>query len=181
MKFNETAIHGAWIIDLEPRGDERGFFARSFCVNELAAHGVDTTVLQSNLSWNERRGTLRGMHYQDESAPEWKLIRCTAGAVWDVIVDVRVGSPTFGEHVALDLSAENRRQLYVPPLCAHGYLTLTDGAEVFYQVGAMYTPGAERGLRYDDPALALPWPAPVEVISDKDASWPLLEQAGPSS
>lgn len=178
MKFTETAIDGAWIIDLEERGDERGFFARAFCVEELAAVGADVTVMQSNLSWNERSGTLRGMHYQDESAPESKLIRCTAGRIWDVIVDVRAGSPTFGRHVAVELSAENHRQLFVPPVCAHGYLTLTDGAEVFYQVGAMYTPSAERGLRYDDPALDLPWPVPVEVISDKDRTWPLLDEAG---
>jgi dTDP-4-dehydrorhamnose 3,5-epimerase len=173
--FTETAVDGARIVDLDRRGDDRGFFARSYCVDELRAEGIEMTTVQCNLSWNGAKGTLRGMHYQDASAPEPKLVRCTRGAIWDVIVDVRPDSPTYRRHVAVELTAENRRQLYVPPVCAHGYLTLADDTEVVYQVGGMYTPSAERGLRYDDPVLGLPWPVAVEVISPKDAAWPLLE------
>ena len=133
-----------------------------------------TAIEQCNISYNHKAGTLRGMHYQVDPAPEVKLVRCTAGAILDIIVDVRPNSPTRFEHVAVELSAQNRRALYVPPYFAHGYLTLTDDAEIAYQVSTAYTPGTERGLRWDDPALALPWPIEVAVISAKDASWPLL-------
>jgi dTDP-4-dehydrorhamnose 3,5-epimerase len=175
MIFTETELPGAFVIDLDARRDERGFFARTFCQQEFEAHGLEPVVAQCNLSYNHAAGTLRGMHLQVEPAPEAKLVRCTAGAIYDVIVDLRPGSPTRLRHVGVELTARNRRALYVPGMFAHGYLTLTDDAEVTYQVSEFYTPGAERGLRHDDPALGIAWPVPVTVISEKDASWPLIE------
>jgi dTDP-4-dehydrorhamnose 3,5-epimerase len=176
MIFTETPLKGAFIIDIEERRDDRGFFARSFCAREFEAHGLKPVIAQANLSYNHRKGTLRGMHYQTPPAAETKLVRCTAGAVLDVIVDIRPGSPTYLQHVAVELTAGNRRALYVPEMFAHGYLTLTDDAEVIYSVGEFYTPGAEGGLRWDDPALGIDWPVRVEVISAKDAAWALIGQ-----
>ena len=174
MIITPTAVAGPAIIDLELREDERGFFARSFDRTEFAAAGLEPVVEQCNVSFNHRAGTLRGMHFQVAPATEAKLVRCTAGAVLDIIVDVREGSPTYLQHVAVELTATNRRSLYVPPMFAHGYQTLVDGAEVTYQVSEAYTPGTERGLRHDDPVLGLSWPLPVSAISAKDAGWPLL-------
>lgn len=174
MKITTTHIEGVAIIELEERADDRGFFARSFCREEFLAAGLNPAVEQCNLSYNHKAGTLRGMHTQVDPAPEAKLVRCTAGAIQDIIVDLRPDSPTRFQHVAVELSAANRTALYVPEHFAHGYLTLTDGAEVTYQVSQSYTPGTERGLRWDDPELALPWAREVAVISDKDASWTLL-------
>lgn len=174
MRFTETGIPGAFILDLEPHADARGFFARTFCAREFAEHGLITTFSQSNTSFNHRRGTLRGMHYQDQRAPEAKLVRCLTGAISDVIVDMRPDSPTFLRHVAVELSASNRRQLYIPELCAAGYQTLADDTEVAYHVSEFYAPGAERGLRHDDPRLGITWPLPVSEISTKDTAWPLL-------
>lgn len=176
MKITTTPIEGPAIVDLELRQDDRGFFARTYCRQEFLNAGLDPAVEQCNLSYNHKAGTLRGMHYQVDPAPEAKLVRCTRGAILDVIVDVRPGSPTRFQHVAVELTEENRRAFYVPPYFAHGYLTLTDHAEVAYQVSTAYTPGVERGLRWDDPALRLPWPIEVAVISDKDAAWPLLTE-----
>ncbi|ACV79524.1 dTDP-4-dehydrorhamnose 3,5-epimerase [Nakamurella multipartita] len=178
MKFIDTPIDGVAIVELEERRDDRGFFARSFCQDEFAAHGLLPEVVQCNLSYNHRAGTLRGMHFQLEPATEAKLVRCISGAIVDIIVDLRPGSPTYRQHVAVELSAANRRSFYVPPMFAHGFQTLVDNTEVLYQVSERYTPGQERGLRYDDPALGLSWPLPVSAISDKDASWPLLEPVG---
>ncbi|CAM3526469.1 dTDP-4-dehydrorhamnose 3,5-epimerase [Deinococcus frigens] len=175
MIFTETKLKGAFIIDLELREDERGGFARTFCMNEFEAHGLKPQVAQCNLSFNHKAGTLRGMHYQLAPAAETKLVRCTRGAIVDVIVDLRPESDTYLEHVAVELNDDNRRALYVPELFAHGYQALSDGAEVSYQVGEFYTPGSERGLRYDDPRLGIQWPMPVSVISEKDAAWPLLK------
>jgi len=175
MRFTETNLAGAFILDLQQREDDRGFFARSFCQKEFEDPGLKPLVAQCNCSYNHRRGTLRGMHFQLPPAAETKLVRCTRGAIYDVIVDLRPESPTYLQHVGVELSEENRRQLYVPEMFAHGYLTLTEGAEVTYQVGEFYTPGAERGLRYDDPALSIEWPVPVEVISEKDSNWPLMQ------
>jgi dTDP-4-dehydrorhamnose 3,5-epimerase len=171
---SETAIAGAFVVDIERLTDDRGFFARSFCVDELEAFGIELKPVQANISWNETKGTLRGMHYQDEAAPEPKLIGCSRGAIWDVIVDLRPESPTFMRHAAVELTADNRRQLFAPALCAHGFLTLAAGTEVRYLHGAVYSASASRGLRYDDPSLGLRWPIEVEVISPRDASWPLL-------
>lgn len=176
MKITTTAVPGVAIIDLELRGDDRGFFARTFCREEFEAAGLEPLVEQCNLSFNHLAGTLRGMHLQVAPAPEAKLVRCTRGAIVDIIVDLRDDSPTRLQHVAVELTADNRRALYVPPYFAHGYQTLTDEAEVVYQVSGAYTPGTERGLRHDDPALGLSWPVPVTSISDKDRSWPLLSE-----
>lgn len=177
MKFTSTAIDGVAIIDLEPHSDDRGFFARSFCQDEFTANGLLPMVAQCNISYNHVAGTLRGMHYQLAPATEAKLVRCIAGAIVDQIVDLRPQSPTYLQHVSVELSATNRRSLYVPPMFGHGYQTLVDDAEVLYQVSERYTPGQERGLRYNDPALGLEWPLEVTRISDKDNSWPLLELA----
>lgn len=171
-----TAIDGAAIIDLEEYSDDRGFFARTFCRDEFAAAGLQNVVDQSNLSFNHRAGTVRGMHFQIAPHPEAKLVRCIRGAIVDMIVDMRPDSPTRLQHVAVELSADNRRALYVPPYFAHGYQTLVDDTEVMYQVSGSYEPSAERGLRHDDPQLGLDWPLPVSVISAKDASWPLLTE-----
>ena len=178
MQFTETKLKGAFIIDLEPRADARGFFARTFCANEFADHGLKPTVAQCNLSFNYKKGTLRGMHYQIAPATETKLVRCTQGAIYDVIIDMRPESPTYLSHIGVELTAENRRALYIPEMFAHGYQALTDGAEVVYQVGEFYTPGYERGLRYNDPAFNIEWPLSVSEISQKDAAWPLFESVG---
>ncbi|MEZ5651378.1 MAG: dTDP-4-dehydrorhamnose 3,5-epimerase [Burkholderiaceae bacterium] len=174
MKFTPTKLAGATIVDIETHEDPRGGFARTFCQKEFEAHGLKPTVAQCNLSFNHRAGTLRGMHYQVAPACETKLIRCTRGAIWDVIIDMRPGSPTYKQHIGVELSADNHRALYVPEMFAHGYQALTDGAEVVYQVGEFYTPGYERGLRYDDPEFGIEWPMAVTVISDKDAAWPMF-------
>ena len=173
MIFTETVLPGAFIVDVNPLEDDRGLFARIYCADEFASHGLNVNVAQGNLSFNRLAGTVRGMHYQLPPATETKLVRCTRGAVLDVIVDLRPG-PTYLQHVAVELSEHNRRALYVPEMFAHGYQTLTDRAEVTYQVSAPYTPGAERGLRHDDPQLGIRWPLAVQAISAKDASWPLL-------
>lgn len=174
MRFTELEIPGAYVVEIDPRADARGFFARTFCAREFEEHGLVATIAQVNMSYNHQRGTLRGMHYQDEPAPEAKLVRCVSGAVLDVIVDMRPDSPTYLRHAAVELSAANRRQLYIPELCAAGYQTLADDTEVAYQVSEFYTPETERGLRHDDPALGIAWPLPVVEISPKDAAWPLL-------
>jgi dTDP-4-dehydrorhamnose 3,5-epimerase len=174
MRFTETKLQGAFIIELEERSDSRGFFARTFCAREFEEHGLKPAVVQCNMSYNHKKGTMRGMHYQIAPATEAKLVRCTRGAVYDAIVDLRPDSPTYLEYIGVELSADNRKAMYVPEMFAHGYLTLTDGAEVFYQVSEFYTPGTERGLRYNDPALKIEWPVAIEVISDKDAAWALM-------
>lgn len=175
MRFEETSLAGAFVIEIEPHADDRGFFARAYCAREFEEHGLDPRVVQANLSYNRSKGTLRGMHYQAPPAGEAKLVRCIRGAIHDVIVDLRPDSPTYLQHVGVDLTAANRRALFVPALFAHGFQTLEDEVEVFYQVSEFYTPGAERGLRHDDPALAISWPLPVSEISDKDRFWDLLE------
>jgi dTDP-4-dehydrorhamnose 3,5-epimerase len=174
MRFEATKLAGAYLIAPELKEDERGFFARTFCQREFAEHGLSPKVAQCNLSFNAKAGTLRGMHYQAPPMEETKLVRCTRGAVYDVIVDLRADSPTYLQHVGFELTEHNRLALYVPEGVAHGYQTLTDGAEVAYQVSEMYTPECERGVRHDDPSLCIRWPLPVTVISEKDASWPAL-------
>jgi dTDP-4-dehydrorhamnose 3,5-epimerase len=175
MIFTETKLKGAFILDLDLRTDERGAFARTFCAQEFAEHGLKPTLAQCNLSYNYLAGTLRGMHYQVAPACETKMVRCTKGAIYDVIIDMRPDSPTYKQHIGVELTADNHRSLYIPELFAHGYQALTDGAEVVYQVGEFYTPGYERGLRHNDPAFGIEWPIPVTVISEKDAAWALFE------
>lgn len=175
MRFSETALRGALVVELEPIRDERGFFAYLFCARQAAENGISPRIAQVKLSYNKSKGTLRGMHHQVSPAAETKLIRCTRGAIHDVIVDLRKDSPTYLQHFGLELSADNRKALYVPAMFAHGYLTLMDDTEVTYQVDEFYAPQHERGLRYDDPRLGIRWPTTVSSISAKDASWPLLE------
>ena len=179
MIFTETKLSGAFIIDLERREDERGFFARAFCQNEFSEHGLKPVIAQANLAFNKRKGTLRGMHFQFPPAAETKLVRCTRGAIVDIIVDLRPESPTYLQHVAVELSADNHRALYVPERFAHGYQVLEDITETSYQVGEFYTPEAEGGLRYDDSRLGLTWPLPVTEITEKDRSFPLLAEVEP--
>lgn len=178
MIFTETRLPGAYVIEPQLLQDERGFFARSWCQREFEAHGLTSKVVQANLSYNRRKGTLRGMHYQLAPHEEAKLVRCTRGAILDVIVDVRPASSTAGQWIGVELTAENHRMLYVPEGFAHGFQTLADDTEVTYQVTEFYTPGAERGIRYDDPALAIEWPLEVTMISEKDRNWPAY--AGPA-
>ena len=178
MRFNPCALEGVLLVELEPHRDERGFFARGFCAEEFAARGLPATVAQANVSYNHERGTVRGLHYQVEPAPEAKLFRCVAGAIYVVVVDLRPGSSTNGAHLGMELDAERGAALYVPPLCATGYQALTDGATALYFVSSPYAPECERGLRYDDPALGIDWPLPAARVSEKDRSWPLLQAAG---
>ena len=176
MRFIETELQGAYIIELERREDERGFFARAFCQNEFAQHGLKPVIAQANLASNRRKGTLRGMHFQYPPAAETKLVRCTRGAILDIIVDLRPESRTYLRHIAVELSADNQRALYVPERFAHGYQALEDNTDTSYQVGEFYTPSAEGGLRYDDPRLGLSWPLPVTVMSDKDRVYKSLDE-----
>jgi len=174
--FTETKLKGAFILDLERREDDRGFFARAFCQKEFADHGLKPLIAQANIAYNKTKGTLRGMHFQYPPQAETKLVRATRGAILDIIVDLRPESPTFLESVAVELSADNRRALYVPERFAHGYQALEDGTETSYQVGEFYAPGTEGGLAWDDPRLGLSWPLPVTEISDKDKAWKRLDQ-----
>ena len=178
MIFTETEIPGAYTIDIDPREDERGFFARAWCAEEFAQYDLVTRVAQSNVSYNARRGTLRGMHYQVPPHAEVKIVRCTRGAIYDVIVDLRPESSTHRRWIGVELSADNRRMLYVPEGFAHGFQTLEDDTEAFYQVSEFYAPGAERGLRWNDTALGIEWPLPDDpIVSEKDRTWPDFEEA----
>lgn len=177
MKFEQTPIGGAYLVHLEPRGDERGFFARAFCSEEFRAQGLETTFVQANTSLSAEAGTLRGMHYQLAPDAEVKLIRCIAGAVWDVVLDLRRESETFGLSFGAELSARNRRAMYVPIGCAHGFLTLQPDSEVFYLVSAAYSPTRERGVRWNDPRFAIPWPEAPTVVSDRDSGHPDFDLA----
>src|SRR4030095_8831227 len=174
MRFAETPVAGAWLVEVEPRRDERGLFARVWCQDEFAKRGLRSDFVQCNVSFNVKAGTLRGMHYQAAPYPEIKLIQCVRGRVFDVLVDLRPGSPTFRRWYGVELSSENRTQLYVPEGCAHGYLTLEDNCEVQYPVTEFYHPECERGARWDDPAIGIQWPTRPTVISSKDQQWPAL-------
>ncbi len=175
MKFNPAPLVGACTIDLEKRGDDRGFFARLFCETEFAQAGLETRFLQINNSLSGARGTLRGLHYQLPPAAEVKVVRCVRGALWDVILDLRAGSASFGKWFGAELSAENRTMMYVPRGFAHGFVTLTDDAEAIYLVSAAYSPDNERGVRYDDAAVGIEWPLEPVDISEKDRNWPDLD------
>jgi dTDP-4-dehydrorhamnose 3,5-epimerase len=179
MVFTETKLKGAFLIDLERREDSRGFFARAFCQKEFAAHGLKSTIAQANVAFNIKKGTLRGMHFQFPPAGETKLVRCTRGAILDIIVDLRPESATYLRHISVELNEENQRSLYVPERFAHGYQALRDSTDTSYQVGEFYTPSAESGLLHNDPKLDLGWPLPVTVISDKDQKFALLEEIEP--
>jgi dTDP-4-dehydrorhamnose 3,5-epimerase len=170
--FTETKLKDAHIIEIEKLEDTRGFFARSWCRKEFDEHGLISTVVQANISWNKKRGTLRGMHYQIPPYEEVKLVRCSRGSIYDVIIDLRKDSHTYKQWLGVELTADDYKLLYVPGGFAHGFLTLEDDTEVVYQVSQFYTPGAEAGLRWDDPAFSINWPLEVQVISDKDRNWP---------
>jgi dTDP-4-dehydrorhamnose 3,5-epimerase len=180
VKFHELPLAGAWLIEPEPVRDDRGLFARVWCREEFAAHGIDARPVQTNTGWSPRRGTLRGLHYQAAPHLEAKLVRCTRGAVFDVVVDLRPGSATWGQWHGVELTADSWRSVFVPPLCAHGYLTLTNEAELEYHATAPYAAGSARGVRYDDPVLGIDWPIPVAMVSERDRTWPLLRRGAPT-
>lgn len=171
MRFTETDLNGAYIIDIDRLSDDRGFFARSWCADEFKEHGLDTKIVQCSISQNDKKGTLRGMHYQAAPHEEAKIVRCTAGAIYDVILDVRADSPTFKEWVAVELTAENRRSIYIPRGFAHGFQTLEDNCEVFYQMSECYYPECARGVRWDDPAVGIEWPLAEPTISKRDRDY----------
>lgn len=172
MIFVETRIRGAYVIELERLEDERGFFARTWCQREFAAHGLNPVFVQCNLSFNQCQGTLRGIHYQTQPHEEAKLVTCTMGAIYDVILDLRPASPSFTQWIAVELTETNRRMLYVPEGCAHGFLTLADHTQVFYHMSEFYTSACARGVRWNDPAFGITWPARVQVISEQDQHYP---------
>ncbi len=172
MIFNTTHLPSAFIIEPEKLADERGFFARTWCQREFAAHGLNPRLAQCSVSFNAKRGTLRGMHYQAAPFEEAKLVRCTSGAIYDAIIDLRPASPTFKRHLSVVLSAENRTMLYVPEGFAHGFQTLVDGAEVFYQMSEFYAPDHARGVRWDDPAFGIDWPPAERIMADRDRLYP---------
>src|SRR5580704_17384519 len=168
MRFTATKLEGAWIVEPQLHEDTRGLFARTFCAREFGEQGLVDTFVQCNTSWNARKGTVRGLHYQLPPSSEVKLVRCTAGALVDVIVDLRPDSPTYLQHVAVELTARNRLALYIPAMFAHGFQALEDGTEVFYQMSEFYAPKLSRGIRYNDPKLGIKWPHSVTSISDRD-------------
>lgn len=172
MRFLDTNLDGAWLVELEPVRDERGFFSRSFCVKQFAVHGLETNFVQHSLSYSAVRGTLRGMHFQAAPHSEVKVVNCVKGAIWDVIIDIRPHSPAYGRWQGFELTAENYRQLYIPAGFAHGFQTLSDDTEVRYLISAFYEPSAACGLRHDDPSFKIRWPLPVTNLSGKDRAWP---------
>jgi dTDP-4-dehydrorhamnose 3,5-epimerase len=176
MKFSPTKLPGVWIVDLERREDERGFFARSWCRREFEDHGLNPNLVQCSVSFNQKKGTLRGMHYQIAPHEEAKLVRCTRGAIYDVAVDLRPASPAFGNWTAVELTADNGRALYIPEGCAHGFQTLADNTEAFYQMSEFYHPESARGIRWNDPALAIPWPVTNPTLSERDVAFPCFDQ-----
>jgi len=179
MIFTETKLRGAYILDLERREDNRGFFARVFCQREFQQHGLKPVIAQANVAFNKYKGTVRGMHFQYPPAAETKLVRATRGAILDIIVDLRPESPTYLQHISVELSAENHRALYVPERFAHGYQVLEDGTETSYDVGEFYTPNTEGGLPFNDRRLGLAWPLPIGEVSAKDSAWKTLDEIEP--
>lgn len=172
MKFVATPLAGTFVVEVEPSPDERGLFARTYCAREFERAGLDPRIAQCSVSFNRKRGTLRGMHAQAAPCAEAKLVRCTRGAIWDVALDLRPDSPSYLAHFGLVLAAAERRALYVPPGVFHGFLTLADDSEVFYQISAFYAPDAQRGVRWNDPAFGIVWPEEVAVIAERDRSYP---------
>jgi dTDP-4-dehydrorhamnose 3,5-epimerase len=175
MIFTESPLAGAYVVDMERLPDERGFFARSYCADEFAARGLGPDLRQCSVSYNARKGTLRGMHYQVAPHEEHKLVRCTAGAIFDAIVDLRTTSSTYRRWFGAELTVDNRRSLFIPPGFAHGFVSLTDDAEVYYMISVAHAPKFSRGVRWNDPAFAIEWPLPPAVISERDAAYPLLD------
>jgi dTDP-4-dehydrorhamnose 3,5-epimerase len=176
MRFTQTGLIGSWVIDPDPREDDRGRFLRAWCVKEFAEHGLNFSPVQANMGFSVRKGTLRGMHFQEVPALEAKLVRCTRGAIFDVALDLRPDSPSYGTWFGAELSAENGRMLYVPEHCAHGYQTLEDRTEMYYMTSQIYTPSAVCGVRFDDPAFRIQWPMAATVVSEQDRNWPLVQR-----
>jgi dTDP-4-dehydrorhamnose 3,5-epimerase len=176
MRFTATDVVGAMIIDPSPHVDERGRFMRAWCAKEFAENGIQFTPVQANMGFSVARGTTRGMHFQLATAPEAKLVRCTRGSMFDVVLDLRPDSPSYGKWFGVELSAENGRMLFLPELCAHGYQTLEDGTEMHYMASAYYTPEAARGVRFDDPAFGIRWPLAATMVSAQDRNWPLVDK-----
>jgi dTDP-4-dehydrorhamnose 3,5-epimerase len=176
MIFTPARLNGVWLIGMERQAYERGWFARAWCAREFAEHGLEAQLAQTSLSFNAQRGTVRGMHYQRAPHGETKLVRCIRGAIWDVDLDLRPASPSFGQWQGFELSAENGLALYIPQGFAHGFQTLAPDSEVLYQISAFYAPEAASGVRYDDPAFAIAWRLPVTAISPRDTSWPLYRR-----
>jgi dTDP-4-dehydrorhamnose 3,5-epimerase len=172
MTFEQTKLSGVFEVRVQPLPDPRGFFARTWCRSEFERNGLNPELVQCSVSFNTKKGTLRGMHYQAAPYSEAKLVRCTSGAVYDVVIDLRPHSPTYTQWTAVMLTSDDRNMLYVPEGCAHGFLTLADNTEVFYQISAFHEPEAARGVRWNDPAFQIIWPSPVEVISDRDQNYP---------
>lgn len=172
MRFTETVLKGAFLIQLERKQDSRGFFARTFCQREFAEHGLDTQVAQCNVSFNPRKGTLRGMHYQAKPYEEAKVVRCTMGRIYDVIIDLRRESPTFKKSFGVELTAQDHNMLYVPRGFGHGFQTLENDAEIFYQISEFYSPDHQRGVRWNDPAFGIEWPPDERIISERDQNYP---------
>ena len=181
MRFEPTAVDGVVVIEIDPIEDDRGFFARAWCRREFEEHGLDVAFVQENVGFSTSAGTMRGLHFQRPPFAEVKLVRCTAGAVWDVAADLRAGSPTYLTSVGVELGADRRTMLLVPEGCAHGYLTLTDAAEVRYLTSQFYAAEAAGGVRYDDEALGIEWPGEVAIVSEQDSSWPLLAESDDGS
>ncbi len=175
MRFEKIDIVGAWLIDPNPHEDDRGRFMRAWCAREFAEHGLDFLPVQANMGFSVHKGTVRGMHFQDAPALEVKLVRCTRGAILDVVLDLRAGSLSYGKWYGVELSAENGRMLYVPEHCAHGYQTLEDETEMYYMTSSFYAPGLVRGVRFDDPMFGIQWPLPATVVSKQDRNWPLVK------
>lgn len=176
MRFTQIDLAGAWVIDPTPHEDERGRFMRVWCAREFADHGLEFGPVQANMGFSRRRGTTRGMHYQLAPALEAKLVRCTRGVIFDVVLDLRPESPTYGKWHGVELSAENGRMLYVPERCAHGYQTLEENTEMYYMTSGFYTPSLARGVRFDDPAFDIRWPSVATAVSDQDRNWPLVRR-----
>ena len=173
MRFTETDIIGAWVIDPNPHEDDRGRFMRAWCAREFAEHGIDFLPVQANMGFSVRKGTVRGIHYQEAPALEAKLVRCTRGTIFDVVLDLRRNSRTYGRWCGAELSAQNGRMLYVPEHCAHGYQTLEDYTEIYYMASEFYAPDSVRGMRFDDPAFGIQWPLVATAVSEQDRNWPL--------
>jgi len=176
MVFRDTDVLGAKLIEPTPHQDDRGRFMRAWCAREFADNGISFVPVQSNMGFSARKGTVRGMHFQDASAPEAKLVRCTRGAMFDVVIDLRQESPSYGKWFGAELTAENGGMLYVPERCAHGYQTLEDSTEMYYMTSQFYAPEAARGVRFDDPAFGIQWPLEPTAISEQDRNWPLVER-----
>jgi dTDP-4-dehydrorhamnose 3,5-epimerase len=176
MRFTKTNLTGTWVIDPDPIEDDRGRFMRAWCAREFADHGFDFLPVQANMGSSVHRGTVRGMHFQVAPEPEAKLVRCTKGAIYDVALDLRPESPSYGKWHGVELSAKNGRMLYVPEYCAHGYQTLEDHTEIYYMTSGFYVPTSVRGVRFDDPAFSIEWPMAATMVSEQDRSWPLVKR-----